>query len=176
MNPERVYISHTKGRPAWNRGLDKSDPRVAKNSEAVKATIHKRMESGEKFGFAKPDFWTEERRKAKSEWRKQLHIDHPETHPNRRLAGNRKLMTYPERVAFDYLSKSGIEFKHQERIENFYVDFLIGNRIVEIDGEHWHDPEKDAVRDSRLVELGYTVTRIRSKERIEDRLRDFISA
>ena len=41
-----------------------------------------------------------------------------------------------------------------------FVDFLVGNRlIVEADGEAFHDPAKDAVRDALLTALGYRVLR-----------------
>jgi very-short-patch-repair endonuclease len=40
------------------------------------------------------------------------------------------------------------------------VDFLVGSRlIVEADGEAFHDPIKDAVRDRVLTALGYRVLR-----------------
>lgn len=47
---------------------------------------------------------------------------------------------------------------------------MIGTLIIEIDGEYWHSKEKDSIRDRQLIDLGYTVFRIQSKERIEDRL------
>lgn len=40
------------------------------------------------------------------------------------------------------------------------VDFLVGDRlIVEVDGEAFHDPEQDAVRDAAWRRLGYEVLR-----------------
>lgn len=88
----------------------------------------------------------------------------PMNHPNRRLAGNRNKMSYPERLVFDTLTTANITFIHNQRIDIYYPDFIIGKRIFEIDGARWHDPVKDAIRDKRLNELGYTVERFPAKE------------
>ena len=83
----------------WNKGLTKeTDDRVKKNAEGVKESMKTLFDSGYRTP-AQNEYWTEERRKQRSDWRKQLHKDFPETHPNRRLAGNRSKMTYPEKVA-----------------------------------------------------------------------------
>jgi very-short-patch-repair endonuclease len=166
-NVERNYVSHTKGIQPWNKGLTKeSDDRVAKNAAAVSVAMKR-----------KPSrmIWTEERRKAKSDWRKQLHIDHPETHPNRRLSGNRKKMSYPEQVAYNYLTRYNITFEHNKKIDKYYPDFVIGNIVIEIDGAHWHDKEKDKIRDAILTAQGYKVFRIDSKENIEERIKEILS-
>ena len=109
-------------------------------------------------------------RKAKSEWRKQYHLDNPEAHPNRKLAGNRSKMSYPEKIAYDWLSKNNINFVHQQKIGSYYPDFVVGNTIIEIDGEHWHNEELDAKKDLFFAEKGFIVVRIKSKEYIEQRL------
>lgn len=47
-----------------------------------------------------------------------------------------------------------------------FVDILVGDRLlVEADGEEFHDPEKDAIRDAFFRSLGYVVLRF-SYERI----------
>ena len=114
-------------------------------------------------------------KKAKSEWRKQLHKDNPEAHPNRRLAGNRSKMSYPEQVAFDYLTRTGVQFEHQKCVLKYFPDFVLGGVIIEIDGSYWHDKEKDALRDQELKDAGYIVHRINSKERIEERIEEIIN-
>jgi very-short-patch-repair endonuclease len=119
--------------------------------------------------------WTDDMRKAKSEWRKQLHKDFPEMHPNRRLAGNRKKMSYPEQVAYDYLTQYNIVFEHNKKIDKYYPDFVIGNIVIEIDGAQWHDKEKDKIRDAILIAQGYKVFRIDSKENIEERIKEILS-
>jgi very-short-patch-repair endonuclease len=105
-------------------------------------------------------YWQDEKnRKKKSEWRKQLHKDYPETHPNRRLAGNRNRMSFPERLVFDYLTELNIKFDHQKKVEGFYPDFVIGQLIIEVDGERWHCRKKDNDRDQVLTEAGFRVVR-----------------
>lgn len=149
----------------WNKGLDKSDPRIARHAASVSKTSK---------GRPNKVIWTEEMRKEKSKWRKKLHKDFPETHPNRRLANNKSKMTYPEKVAAEWLNKNNIKYEHNKKIDNFYPDFIIDKIIIEIDGEHWHDKEKDSIRDSILNNLGYTVYRIGAKERIEEKLNELL--
>ena len=46
-----------------------------------------------------------------------------------------------------------------------YVDILVGKRlIVEADGEEFHDPERDAIRDAGFRSRGYVVLRFRYDE------------
>ena len=150
----------------WSLGLTKdTDYRVKNNSLA-------------KVGVPQPPNVkkTKEYRLAESLRKKQFYIDHPEKHLNRLLAGNRSKMTYPEQVAFDWLTRNNISFEHQKKIHTYYVDFCVGNKVIEIDGEHWHPlgNEKDKLRDATLSTMNYTVFRIRSKERIEDRLAEIM--
>lgn len=155
------------GKTPWNKGLTKDDDRVAKYAATLSVV---------KTGKPSKTVWTEEMRKAKSEWRKQLHRDHPEMHPNRKLAGNRNRMSYPERVAFDYLTRMGIEFEHQKQVDKYFPDFIVGKVIVEVDGERWHDAEKDKQRDAVLESYGYSVIRIKATDNIESRLEEIFRA
>lgn len=162
QNPDRLYKSSTIGMKAWNSGLTKeSDERVARNAAGI--SVANKGRPGR--------VWTEEQKKAKSEWRKKLHQDQPDSHPNRKLAGNRTKMSYPEKVAYDWLTANGIAFEHQKKVGKFYPDFLIGNLIIEIDGERWHGSEeqkaRDKARDAALADQGYKVVRIGSKDPIE---------
>jgi very-short-patch-repair endonuclease len=99
---------------------------------------------------------------------KKLHEEHPETHPNRRLAKNKDKWTYPERVAAKCLEDLGVGYTYNKKIDKYYPDFLLDNTniIIEIDGEQWHDADKDAIRDKRLNDLGYIVYRIKAKSDI----------
>lgn len=171
-NPNRKYVSYTLGKTAWNKGLTKdTDMRVAQGARTLTETLKNREE---RFGFAREGFWTDERRKQKSEWRKELHRRDPSSHPNRKLAGNKNKMSYPEKVAYEFLSRGNIKFEHQAKIESYYVDFLIDNLIIEIDGEYWHDDEKDAIRDKHLNTLGFIVHRVKAKSRIEESIREIL--
>jgi very-short-patch-repair endonuclease len=166
-NPNRNYKNGMTGKTPWNKGLDKSDPRVAQQARSLSATTK---------GIAPNYEWTAERRKKKSEWKKQRHANDPNTHPNRLLAGNRNRWTYPERVAAEWFDANKIVYERNKKVGKFYPDFVIGNIIVEIDGERWHDTAKDAIRDSNLNDLGYVVHRIKSKEKIWDRLNELFGA
>jgi len=92
---------------------------------------------------------------------------YPEKHPNRRLAGNRKKWTYPEKLAAKWLDNENISYIYNKRILNFYPDFSINNLLIEIDGKRWHDPIKDNIRDSKLQAEGYQIIRIDAKVVIE---------
>jgi very-short-patch-repair endonuclease len=164
-NETRNYKNGMTGKTSWNRGLTKEDPRVKKNAEGVSKTLKGRP--------GRP--WTDEQRLAKSEWRKQYHRDNPEAHPNRKLANNKTKMSYPEQIAYNWLLRNNIPFEHQKRIGKYYPDFVIGSTIIEIDGERWHSAERDQIRDCFLSENGYTITRIKAKEPIEDRLSQIFS-
>jgi very-short-patch-repair endonuclease len=164
-NPNKQISNFTHCKEPWNKGLTKDDLRVAAHAKQVSDTL---------LGRPSTTVWTDEMRKAKSEWRKKLHKEHPETHPNRRLAGNRNKISYPERVAFDYLKSLGVEFEHQKQVGKYFPDFVIGNVIIEIDGEHWHNKEKDAARDKELEELGYKIYRINTKEHIEIKIKELL--
>ena len=159
-NPNRKYKNGMQGKTPWNKGLSKeADERVAAHADTLK-------------GRPSTVVWTEEMRQSQSKMVKERHIKFPETHVNRRLAGNRSKMTYPEQVAHDWFVKNDFMFSHNKKVGKYFPDFLIDNIIVEIDGEHWHPVgnEKDAIRDAELTAMGYTVYRIRSSERIEERL------
>lgn len=164
-NPNRNYKNGMSGKTAWNRGLTKEDPRVLKGAEKLAQVLK---------GVPPNYIWTEERRKAKSEWRKKLHQEHPEMHPNRKLAGNRSKMSYPEKIAYDWLQQNKVQFEHQKKIGNYYPDFVVGNLIIEIDGEYWHNPEKDKIKDDFFISLGYNIYRIKAKEIIELKLKELL--
>lgn len=164
-NPNRIYKNGMTGKDPWNKGLDKSDLRVLEHSKAVSAALKGKAPAWE---------WTEERRKAKSEWRKKLHEEHPETHPNRRVAGNKNKWTKPERRAGDWLELNNIPYERNKKVDRFFPDFVVGNIIIEIDGAYWHNKEKDAERDLVLSGLGYIIYRIDANDIIEDRLQEIL--
>jgi hypothetical protein len=146
----------------WNAGLTKNtDDRVRENGKAVAVAL---------MGKAPTFVWTEELRQKQSERKKKLYQEFPDKHPNRKCAFNKKNMTYPERIAFEFFENNNIKFEHNPRVDKYYPDFVIDNTIIEIDGEYWHDIESDKIRDAVLESLGYTVIRIKAKERIIERL------
>ncbi|MBR0342333.1 MAG: hypothetical protein IJH64_08835, partial [Oscillospiraceae bacterium] len=122
-NPERNYVSHTLGKTAWNKGLTKeTDPRVKKNSESVSIA----MKNSELVKEHLSNMWTDELRQKQSERKKKLYSEHPEKHPNVKLADNRGKMTYPEQLTFDWLNEHSIQNEHNYHFVtdkfNRYVD------------------------------------------------------
>lgn len=148
----------------WNKGKNKSeDPRIAKGAETLSKNTKGRVST---------QVWTEEMREKQSKRKKELHEIHPEKHPNRILAKNRKYWTYPEKVTAKWLEDRGISFVKNMKVDRFYPDFIIENLIIEIDGERWHNEQSDKERDEKLTSSGYSVIRIKAKEAIEKRLEE----
>jgi very-short-patch-repair endonuclease len=138
----------------------------AKNNGFIKFRAHSEsMKIAANLGRCKgASMWTDElKNDARKRMLKRIEED-PNNHPNRKLAGNRNKMSFPERVAFDYLKAKDIDFEHNKFISPYWVDFCIGKTIIEIDGKRWHDEERDKVRDKKLSELGYSVFRFDAKK------------
>jgi hypothetical protein len=92
----------------------------------IKTRSHKEsMEIASKMGRCKGGEWTEERRKEQSERKKRLYKEHPEKHPNFKCANNKKMMSYPEKLAYTFLEVNKIKFEHQKNILCYWVDFLV---------------------------------------------------
>ena len=108
--------------------------------------------------------WTPERRAAQAIRKRKLLAKHPELHPNRILAGNRQRMSYPERLAFDALTRAEVKFEHNARVKRYYVDFLVGTIGIEVDGEQWHDRAREEKRDAVIATQGVRVVRFKAKD------------
>ena len=130
---------------------------------AVKKGLFKSRTTSESLIYTKYDrtsIWTPERRKLQSEAKKKLYKEHPEKHPNRKLANNRQQMSYPEKLVYDWLTTQSIEFIHQRKIDKYYVDFNIGSLCIEVDGKYFHNKESDIKRDKIITDLGFTIRRV----------------
>jgi very-short-patch-repair endonuclease/RNA polymerase-binding transcription factor DksA len=112
-----------------------------------------------------------------SESVKKLHLEHPETHPNRRLASRRK-MTKIEELLEKFLFISGIkDYICQYTVKTGktvkFVDFCIPKlqMIIEADGEEWHkDKEKELSRDKAILSSmgeGWIIKHLTGKEIFE---------
>lgn len=67
----------------------------------------------------------------------------------------------------ELLTERGVFFKEQEIILGYFLDFYFpehDHRIVELDGEKFHDKKRDAVRDGKLRQAGCRVLRVRSSD------------
>lgn len=60
----------------------------------------------------------------------------------------------------------GISFEPEARIGWYRVDFLIGQLVIECDGEYWHPVgnKRDARKDAYLERKGYVVVRLREND------------
>ena len=71
-------------------------------------------------------------------------------------------MTEPEVLLWSFLRNRalGAKFRRQVPIGSYIVDFACFSHrlVIEVDGDH-HDPAKDAIRDGRIVALGWRVER-----------------
>ena len=162
----------------WNSGLSvKNNPELADKLMAGPSQMRETVKAGITTPGRVKYICSDEGRKAKSEWRKKLHEENPEAHPNRRLAGNRSKMSYPERLVFDALTQAGVDFQHNKKLDKFFPDFVIGKQIIEVDGAKWHDSDYDARRDARLVELGYAVERfeVGNQKDLVERVKTFLA-
>ncbi len=119
------------------------------------------------------NIWTPERRKQWSDMAKDRILKDPTTHINARIASRKKL-TYPERLAYDFFEKNNISFVCQPPTlcgnKYYWPDFLVGDIIIEIDGEKWHSSleqkEYDKKRDAviMLYHPSYKIIRIPAKQ------------
>src|SRR5208337_3935273 len=78
------------------------------------------------------------------------------------LKGRKNRDTGLELKVKNWLVGYQIPFQAQVQIADSVVDFLIGTTALECDGVYWHARrvEKDAARDQKLNDLGYTVLRL----------------
>lgn len=120
--------------------------------EAARRRKHLSEKSKINTNFSKIE-WTPERRKQQSDKKKAFYRDHPEKHPNRLLANNKISMSYPERLIFERLQSLGWKFEHQKRILHFFVDFYLPDYqiLLEVDGERWHDKDRDRMREQKIL-------------------------
>lgn len=90
----------------------------------------------------------------------------PELHPNRKVANNRKVMSYPEKLVFDLLTSLNIKFEHNKKALKYFIDFYLTdyNIGIEVDGERWHNAEYDEKRDAEISTIGIKILRFKAKE------------
>lgn len=71
-------------------------------------------------------------------------------------------MTPIEDAVWGDIRCAALPFYPQIPALNYFLDFAdpFKQIAIECDGKEWHDAEKDAKRDARLMEIGWTVYRI----------------
>lgn len=108
--------------------------------------------------------WDDKARKKKSEEKKEYFKKHPEKHPNRLLANNKNKISYPEKLAYCFLEDNNISFIHQFQIGSYFVDFLVENCAIEIDGKYFHQNlEYEEERENYIISKGYKFVRFAAK-------------
>lgn len=125
----------------------------------------------------KKTVWTDEMKKHQSESKTNYYNIHPEKHPNRKICGNYKKLTYPEKIAYSFFKENNINFISHTAIKyeniHYFPDFILDEKlIIEIDGEKWHSSkeqkEYDNIRDERLKSLGFKIIRIPAKNVLQN--------
>lgn len=97
---------------------------------------------------------------AHAERMRRYYADHPEKHPNA-VVGRKGRETGIERAMRLALIDAGVSFETQHRVGRYWVDFAVVSRrlAIEVDGAHWHDAERDSIRDRKIAALGWAVVR-----------------
>lgn len=70
-----------------------------------------------------------------------------------------------EKIVIGWLNELDVNYSRETAIDRFYVDFLIGDLAIEVNGEIWHTDnevagnrvEHDAGKYKTIADLGYTV-------------------
>lgn len=93
---------------------------------------------------------------------------HPELHPNRFWGRHRRSRI--ERMMQAALQAVGIHALHGQRIGRRWPDLMISNArlVVECDGQFWHTPEADAIRDAELQAAGWSVLHFTDDQIVND--------
>ena len=139
------HLGHT----AWNKGLTKADPRVAKYAEA-----------SSKSQKGKVKYYPSEETKAKiSASRKKYLEAHPDQVPFKLNHSSKE--SYPEKYFRKWLKKVGLLEKQELQVSRYTLDFAWETKKIylEIDGsQHSLDwmQEHDRVRTQFLAECGWT--------------------
>lgn len=156
MNPERqeTYLMKNKDRARSNQFIKARELGLPIPEGTLKG---------------KPGTWlgrkhTDEQRKRISEGVKKAHDEgRGHTWKNRYLNPS-----YAEQWLYDVLTNANIQFEKEKPFKGFFLDVVVGNKVIEIDGEQHYDAEnfpeqieRDQRKDILLREEGYLELRIR---------------
>lgn len=164
----------------WNKGLTVSDPRVRKNIDRMVKTVtspgfkrpllvvtpesHVRRRAA-KLGDKNPAKRLDVRDKIRCSVLR-AYAEHPEILSTRRPSGYNQFSTgYTsiERCIADELDRRSIPYEHNIRIGRYFPDFrILGNVIIECDGEYWHKNDNE-IRESYLHSEGYFTFHLKGK-------------
>jgi very-short-patch-repair endonuclease len=109
--------------------------------------------------FGASDYWTDERREAKSAERKKFYEINPSMHPNRLCAGKK---SYVQTQLFMHLASIGLRVEQEVRCGSYWIDIVIPEKMIaiEVDGEYFHQHRQDYDDDrSKFICQHYTIIR-----------------
>lgn len=164
-NKNRIpsYFTEWNKKGAWNKGLTKSDPRVAKQSKSLKDKYSK----GELISVWKGKKLPDDIKRKISESMKIYLENNPDKIPY--LLNHSSKISYPEQYFIEVFKNEGIDLKYHKMINRYELDFYNDGlkKYVEIDGEQ-HYQESSIIRDKNrsdyLNSLGWTGMRIRWRD------------
>ena len=72
---------------------------------------------------------------------------------------------------YDVLNNANIQYEKEKAFKGFFLDVVVGNKVIEIDGEQHYDEnrfpeqlEKDKRKDALLKQEGFSELRLRWSE------------
>ena len=153
-NPNRVYVSYTLGRLAWNYGLTKdTDERVKKYGETYKTNI--------KSGETLPGFQGHHHDAiTKEKISNSMKLAHQEGRASSWIG--RRTLSFAENSWLHIFQNNQLEPKQNYYVKPYWLDFAWPDKQIyfEVDGKtHDTDAGKqhDEIRTKKLTELGWTL-------------------
>lgn len=79
--------------------------------------------------------------------------------------------SYAEQWLYDVLNNANIQYEKEKAFKGFFLDVVVGNKVIEIDGEQHYDKikfpeqlERDKRKDALLKQEGFSELRLRWSE------------
>lgn len=166
------FIGINKGRKGSKNSQEQRD-RKAK-SKMGDLNPAKRLDVRKKISDAITKLFDEnpEYKVAISKSMKKYLEEHPEVLENRKAISINQFsdkFTDIEEIIANELDKIGWPYQHNCKIGKYFPDFVIGDIIIECDGEYWHkDISKEAARDTYLKDRGYKIHHLKGKTIFQD--------
>lgn len=72
--------------------------------------------------------------------------------------------SYAEKYFISVFENEGIEYKREVTCGKYFIDFVVGNLAIEVDGKQHNYPERkasDALKEEVIKEAGFEIVRIK---------------
>lgn len=132
----------------YDNYMDMEQQEIAKTLGRTLRSIQKKMSYIGLKKFERNDNWSKEEVKYITDTYEKTPLLRIAKHLNRsygavRAKGNelklkRDVSTYIEREVAAILEDLGIEYQEQVTIRGFIADFVVGNKVIEVQGDYWH--------------------------------------